>query len=93
MSMINDSTITLASVLIKLREMLIQARKNHDIAGLTRLMNTFGMLEEVVCTSEPKAICGILVHLRDSARDSLMGVDFKSEIPTIEEIKAALSPP
>ena len=77
------------NLLLTLRQRLVNARELKDQASLSELLTTFGVLRDAC---ESGSVNMILTDLTDAARDSLMGVDWKSGIPSIEAIRSALSP-
>lgn len=56
---------------------------------MTELRVTFECIIELAYAREDTKIGGIIEHLVDSVRDSIMGIDFKSYIPSVKEIRAA----
>lgn len=84
--------ITLADMVIKLRQRLIEAGERHDRDGLGAMKVTFGELVEASYGTHEKSLIEILVALEDAARDAVVGVSWKSDIPTIEAIQLAFDP-
>lgn len=74
-----------------LRQRLLDARQGRDRAECLRLKNAFSLLVEASYEHQNPEVTRILVDLEDSARDSVMGVDWKSTIPPEEEIRAVFS--
>lgn len=82
----------LTDMVITLRQRLIEAGERHDRDGLGALKVTFGELVEASYGTQEKSLIEILVALEDAARDAVMGVSWKSDIPTIEAIHQAFHP-
>lgn len=80
---------TLAELICTLRQRLLDARASKDERELEQLFTTFIKLAEASYGN--KRLSGICEDMGFAARDSLEGVDWKSEIPTIEEIRSACS--
>lgn len=75
-------------ILCSLHAQLMEAGEQKDHQRLQNLMVTFGTLSEA---SEPGLLVGILTNLECAARDALMGEEWRSELPSIEMIKSAIS--
>jgi hypothetical protein len=82
---------TLPDLLCHLRERLIEARERNDQESLVELKTTFTILREVSYSSEDEKLITLVVALEDSARDAIMSVPWKSDIPSVETIRSALS--
>lgn len=80
---------TLAELICTLRQRLLDARASKDKRELDRLFTTFIMLTEASYGNEQ--FVGVCQDMGFAARDTLQGVDWKSTIPTIEEIESACS--
>jgi hypothetical protein len=85
--------LTLADLLINLRQKLLDARAQADMALAQALFTTYDLILEASYPSKNRALSGILQDFVDSARDTLNGEDWKSTIPTIEQIVQASGKP
>lgn len=83
---------TLADVVISLRQRLIEAAERQDRDGLGALKITFGELVETSYSTSEQSLTRIFVALEDAARDAVMGVPWKSDIPSVEAIHQAFYP-
>ncbi len=82
-----------AGILFGLRDHLIGSRTGQDMEALENLRVTFATLREVSYRVGNAALTRVVVALEDAARDSLMKVDWKSDIPSEAAIIAAISVP
>ncbi len=82
---------SLFDVLFALREKLLQARTANNREDAEELMIIFDALTLVSYDSPNRVLTSLLVELTDSARDIVMGVSWKSTIPTVEQLQAAFS--
>jgi hypothetical protein len=81
----------LATLLISLRQRLVDAWEQDDQESLSQLKTTFTTLREVSYEGDNKNLVSIFVALEDAARDAVMGVKGKSEIPSSDAIRLACS--
>jgi hypothetical protein len=79
-------------LLLSLRQRLISAMANQDRNTADDLFTTLSMLREVSYETNDEALTGLIVDLVDAARDVVMGVKGKSQIPSIEAIQAVFPP-
>ena len=92
--MIAKINLTLTDLMLYLRQSLLKAREQEDAESLVRLSTVFDVLEEAASAdyaTRDGRIIGILMELECAARDSLQGEDWKSDIPSVEQIEAATS--
>jgi len=89
--MLNNNKMSLELLLNYLRQRLLDARSQHDEQSLRELEAALDLLTQAAYASGDKAVASVLEELEDSTRDSLTGVEWKSNIPSIDAIKAALS--
>jgi hypothetical protein len=82
--------ITLADLVCYLRQRLVEARDKQDQAGLTTLLGTLDLLRDAAWDKGDESFASILQDMIDSVQDSLMGVGWKSNIPSEEFIVATL---
>lgn len=91
--MTNDKSVKITSldIFFYFRQRLLDAQAQKDIDTLRNLAIVFDMLWDL---ADKKKIQGgifrILENLENSAQDSVEGVDWKSIIPSEEEIKSVL---
>ena len=85
----NEKTITLSQVLLSLRKHVLEAKEQNDYKSLGDYLITLDVLEEVVTEMGDVAIATILEDMVCSIRDYLTGVDWKSSMPSIEDVKKA----
>lgn len=83
---------TYYQLLLSLRQRLISAMTNQDRDTADDLFTTLSMLREVSYESNDEALTGLIVDLVDAARDVVMGVKGKAQIPSIEDIQAVFPP-
>ena len=79
---------SIADLLCYLREQLLIVRDSKDTKKLQTLWDAINLFLESAYQSHDKSVASMLEAMGDSIRDSFMGVEWKSEIPTIEAIKA-----
>lgn len=82
-------TLTLADLLCELRQELLTVRESEDKSDLTMLGYIFGMIEDLATTKGDGPTARISMSMYDAVRDSVMGVEWKSTIPTVDEITEA----
>lgn len=87
----STSRITLADLVCGLRQNLLIARERKDLANLTILQNTLDILRDIAWNKEDESLAAIIQDMVDASRDALMGVDWKSSIPSEEQIRSILS--
>jgi hypothetical protein len=76
--------------LYSLRQNLLDATTKNDKHKLQDLKITFGRLVEEAYPSKDDAVISVLVALEDAARDALMDVRWKSNIPSVDTIEKAI---
>ena len=84
----------LADLICHLRQELLDAREQKNKIQLGQRFTVFGVLLDAVEASyslRDGRIIGILEDLSSTTRDSLMDEDWKSNIPSVDEIKDATS--
>ncbi len=86
-----EKRMTVPDLLCYLRQRLLEARGKNDDAILDELAVALTVLREVGYISEDKKFITLVTALEDSTQDAIMRVPFKSEIPSVEEIRSALS--
>ncbi len=83
--------ITLFDLLCYLRESLIEAREKKDDVLLDEIKTTFTILREASYKGEDRQFSGLVTTFEDSAREAIMHVPWKCDVPSVEEIRSALS--
>jgi hypothetical protein len=74
-------------LLLYLRQRLLDARAAKDQKTLNELSNTFRILQEAIWSVEDSSIyAGYLEDMAHAVADSMAGIEWKSEIPSIEAI-------
>ena len=81
----------LTNLLCSLRSRLLEANDKRDIQLLNELKTTFTILREASYIYKDDAIIRILTALDDSAGDFIINEDWKSNVPSIEDIQNAIS--
>ncbi|MEO8611349.1 MAG: hypothetical protein ABI690_25860 [Chloroflexota bacterium] len=75
-------------LLLYLRQRLLDARSAKNQEQLKDLQGTFYVLQEAIwSTKQYSKMAAFLDDMIDSVRDSFQGVEWKSEIPSIEAIE------
>jgi hypothetical protein len=82
--------ISALDIIFYLRDRLLQAREQNDLNILADLQKACILLSDLAYAKEVGALGAILEDFESSARDSIMGVPWKSTIPSEEEIRLAL---
>ncbi len=83
---------TLADLVCYLRQRFLDLRNSQEQNGLSELFTTLLIIGEAAEKANDSRVVIVLDHLIDATRDSLQGVECKSYIPSIQEIKAAFEP-
>jgi len=75
-------------LLLYLRQRLLDARSAKDQKTLDELSKTFRILQEAIWSVEESSVfAAFLEDMAHAVGDSLMGVEWRSEIPSIEDIQ------
>jgi len=82
--------LTRADILIALRQSLLDARENTDQVAISKLLTTFGVLVETSYQYEKPTMTGLFVSFEDAARNTMIGVGWKANIPTQEDVESVL---
>ncbi len=90
MSIDKPNKITSLDIFLYLRQRLLDAREQKDVDTLGNLQTVFIMLSDLAYLKKVGGLGAILEEFENSARDSIMGVPWKSTIPSEEEIRLAL---
>lgn len=90
MSIDRSNKITSLEIFLYLRQRLLDARDEKDTDVLVNLQTVFIILSDLAYLKKARGLGKILEEFENSARDSIMGVPWKSTIPSEEEIDLAL---
>ena len=82
----------LETILLTLRAKLLEARTGNEEDALEELRITFSLLREASYESHIDPLITVLVAMEDAARDSLIGVPSKSDIPSEDSVRLAVAP-
>ena len=82
--------ITTLDIFLYLRKRLLDAREPSDVEKLVEIQAICEFLLYLVYSKQTPGLGSILEEFESSARDSIMGVPWKSNIPSEEEIKLVL---
>ena len=80
------SKLTTTDILVSLRHQFLTLRAEKNLDGLRGLWDTLNRLLDIAWERHDPEVPKILVYLGDAIRDSLGGVEWKSEIPSLEDI-------
>ena len=83
----SESRMSIADLLCHLREQLLRARAKQDHDALGELWKVVDGVLDAAYQCRDREVAALLEDLGDSIRDSLMGVEWKSNIPSVEEIR------
>ncbi len=94
--MLDETEMTLADLLLHLRQRSLDARAKKDMKSLSTLFAAISVIQDAADSFYTNQegefpVIGILTELECAIRDSLQGEDWKSTVPTFEQIKASLS--
>lgn len=85
-----STKISSLDIFLYLRERLLGARAQNDAKLLTEIQTVCDLLLDFAYLKGVQGVGIILEEFESSARDSLMGVPWKSTIPSEEEIRLVL---
>jgi len=85
-----NTSIPLQAVVLRLREAVIAAQSQKDQHQLTNLVRVLDLLLEVVYAANDRLLGTLLEQLLDTVRDTIHGVSWKSDIPSIDTIIMAI---
>jgi hypothetical protein len=77
---------TIADLICYLRQKLLIARNDKNTEDLKNLWDAINLMLESAYECGDRDVGALLEAMGDSIRDSLMGVEWKSEIPSVETI-------
>jgi hypothetical protein len=82
-----NGKLTMNSFFIFLREKFLEAREAKDEELLRRLENAFYLIEDAAAVNNDRKYIGMTDHMVASVHDYFYGTEWKSTIPTIEQIE------
>ncbi len=83
----DENKLTINKLFLYLRQNLIDARAQKNTQLLTELGNIFDLLEAAAIEVGDRKYAAIAEEMRSSVRDTFMGTEWKSNIPSIDEIE------
>ena len=83
---------TFYELLLSLRKRIITAQETKNRQDAEDLFVTLSTLREISYEKQDEALTSLIVDLVDAARDTAMGVQGKSQIPTQEDIETLFPP-
>jgi len=87
--MSDESKLTISYLLGYLRRQLIEAREEKNEKLLVELGNTFDLIEAASFEVKDRKHAAIAEEMSSAVRDAFMGSEWKSNIPSIDEIEEA----
>ena len=81
--------LTMGYLLGYVRQQLIEAREEKNEKRLIELGNIFDLLEGASLEAKDRSLAALAEAMRCAVRDSLMGTEWKSRIPSLDEISGA----
>jgi len=85
-----DNKMSSIEIFLYLRQRLLSAREQKDVSALMEIQTVSDMLLDLAYLKNIREVGVILENFESAARDSIQGVDWKSIIPSEEEIRLAL---
>ena len=79
---------TLADLLCYVRRQLIDAADHDDASRVAELQGTLVLLREAAWEARDERRAALIEDMIDAARDALVGVEWKSALPSVEAIRA-----
>lgn len=79
---------TIVDLLCYLRQELLKARADKDQEKLRKIWGAIDIFLESAYQSKDARVGSLLEDMGDSIRDSLMDVEWKSTIPSTEDIES-----
>ena len=82
-----EGNLTIGSLLGYLRKSLIDAREKKDEKLLIELGNAFDLIEAAAFEVQDRRTAEIAEEMRSAVRDTFMGSEWKSNIPSVDDIE------
>ncbi len=79
---------TLTDLLCYARRQLVEATDHGDASRLAELQGTLVLLQEAAWEVSDERRAALIEDMIDAARDALVGVEWKSDLPSVEAIRA-----
>ncbi len=79
---------TLTDPLGYVRRQLIEAADHGDALRVAELQGTLVLLQEAAWEVRDERRAALIEDMIDAARDALVGVEWKSDLPSVEAIRA-----
>lgn len=86
--MTTEASVTLPDVLDYLRQGVVEAIEYHDHPRLRELQNTLVVLQEAAWKARDERSAALIEDMICAIRDALVGVEWKSDLPSSEAIRA-----
>jgi hypothetical protein len=90
MAIKKENKMSSVEIFLYLRQRLLSASDQKDVRVLMEIQTISDMLLDLAYMKNSQEVGAILENFESAARDSIQGVDWKSILPTEEEIKSAL---
>ena len=84
-----QTTMILTDLLCYLRQRLVDAMSQRDPARISDLQQTLVLLQEAAWEVQDERRAALIQDMIDAARDALVGVEWKTNLPSVEAIRAA----
>jgi len=82
--------LTIASLFFSLRQQLLLARQQKNRAELEKLFATFILIGDAAIEADDEAVIALAEVLETAARDALEESDWKSKLPTEQDLQRLL---
>jgi len=79
---------SIVDLLLYIHSQFLKARAEKDAEALRDIWGAIDLFVEVAYQTKDKEVAGVLEDIGDSIRDALMNEEWKSNVPTEEQIKA-----
>jgi len=86
-----EATMTLTDFLSYLRERFVSAMGQRDYALLVELQKTLVVLQEAAWQVHDARRAALIEDMIAAGRDAIVGVEWKSDLPMVEVIRATAS--
>jgi hypothetical protein len=87
--MSTEGKLTIGSLLVHLRQRLIDAREKKDSKVLNELGGVFDLIEAAAWEAQDRRIAAIAEEMWSAVRDTFMGSEWKSNLPSVDDIEQA----
>ena len=76
------------SPIFVMRQRLVDARDQHDQQVLVELLGTLDLIRDSAWESNAERLAALVQDMIDATQDALMGVSWKSDLPSTEAIRS-----